>query len=216
MIRRKRLAAAGLLPLVLLLLAVQLGCNAQAKEAGAALEPRAQGGNSQGELVLLPLAEEKKAQLGAPSCMGQATDYRIEGSYDMRFRKPDGSVQTVAHWDGLSLIRPDLKRVALDKLAFDSFDAFVFTPAYADCHALEFRLYGVSGGEAFPFVFRGVDGQDLASFSYAPGSLPRVEAGRLVVDGGYAAGMEAPTRYTFRPDAAAKAMVLVKQEAYRL
>lgn len=125
----------------------------------------------------------------------------------------DGSIQSVKAFSGLNLIRPDLQPMQMEKLTFDSFEAFVFTPIYADCHEVEFYLFGVQDGKAFPMVFQVEGNEEEKSFYISPLATPKVVENKLVVDGGYAAGMDDRTRYTFQPDLPAKRMVLVKQES---
>ncbi|UUZ83823.1 hypothetical protein LJK88_08580 [Paenibacillus sp. P26] len=177
-------------------------------------KPRAVGASEQGELVLAPRLEERLQRLGAPSCLGKEYDYRITGAYDVLFKRADGTEQIVRSFDELTLIRPDTEPISMDKLTFGSYEAFAFMPAYADCHGLEFYLFGVRDGEAFPFAFR-LDGTDRDTFETSPGRKPQVVGGKLVVESGMAAGMNTPLRYTFQPDWNARTMELIRKEEVR-
>lgn len=174
-------------------------------------EARAVGGSGQGELALVPKEAERVNQMGAPSCIGTESDYHMVGSYDLLFRKPDGSSQTVRTFDNLNMIQPDLNPIRMERLAFDSFEAFMFTPAYADCHETEFYLFGIRDGKAFPFTFR-LEEEQLETFYTSASKSPRAIDGKLVIDGGIYAGMDYPIRYTFQPDLQSNAMVLVERE----
>ncbi|MCS7463324.1 hypothetical protein N0M98_24685 [Paenibacillus doosanensis] len=173
--------------------------------------PRAEGVSAQGTLRLVPASEERVQQLGAPSCIGREDDYRIAGSYDLTFQPAGGESAAVRHFDDLSLIRPDLQPFAMKRVSFGSFEAFAFIPAYADCHGIEFYLFGVKDGQAFPFSFQ-IDGAVRPTFDIGPGRDFAVADGRLIVEGGISAGMDYPIRYTFQPDLQARTMQLVRQE----
>ena len=141
-------------------------------------------------------------------------DYLFKGDYNVLYLKPDGTVQLVESLFDLTMIQPNDRTIAMNRLDFGSFTAFVFIPQYKDCHGLEFHLYGVADGQAFPFEFDW-EGEKTSTFETDPvkdSPNPRVVQGRLVVDGGYAAGMDSRTRYTFEPEAATRTMKLIKEE----
>jgi hypothetical protein len=176
-------------------------------------EPRAVGISEQGKLTLVPQEGERLQQMEVPSCTNSVGDYHITGTYMLTFTRPDGSIQSVKMFSGLNLIRPDLQPMQMEKLTFVSFEAFVFTPDYTDCHGVEFYLFGAQDGKAFPMPFQVEGNKEEQSFYISPLATPKVVENKLVVDGGYAAGMDDRTRYTFQPDLSKKRMVLVKQES---
>ncbi|MBB6735703.1 hypothetical protein [Cohnella zeiphila] len=182
-------------------------------------KPRAIGRTKDGgRLQLMPIGEERYRKLGAASCQGGEDDDRLTGRYEMQYASPDGTVRTAESFPSLTLVQPNLNPVTLESLDFGTFAAFLFAPEYTGCHGIEFRLYGVQGGQAFPFMFRLDDGTSSATWSatHAPGtSKPKVTDGNLVVETGPAAGMDEPVRYTFRPDLRKREMKLIKQEEIR-
>lgn len=184
-------------------------------QAEADIAPRALGVNgAEGEFKLVPKGKEDKQRFDVISCMFVEGDYQFTGDYDVLYLKSDGTAQLVDSLSDLTVIQPNDQAIAMTRLDFGSFAAFVLIPQYKDCHGLEFHLYGVADGKAFPFEFEW-EGEKSAAFATDPveGSpKPRVVQGQLVVDGGYAAGMDNRTRYTFEPDVATHSMKLVKEE----
>lgn len=178
--------------------------------------PRAIGDNgNKGEFVLVPKSKERYRQFETPSCMNAIGDYRIAGDYEVAYNPGTGaSWQTVEFLPGFEFIQPGEDTIKLQRLDFGSFAAFALIPKYKDCHGLEFRLYGYANGEAYRFTFI-VEDRENATFSVDPVKVKeslRVVKGQLVVDGGYAAGMDNRIRYTFKPDAKSHTMKLVKEE----
>ncbi|TBL69296.1 hypothetical protein [Paenibacillus thalictri] len=160
-----------------------------------------------GELLLLPRSEVKAETLGAPSCMGEAEDLHLQGNYDVVYKLSDGTEQKLKSLDNLSLITPRQDHVESGRLAFADYDIVYFVPQYRDCHALELHMFAVKGASAFPLSFDWEDRQ-TDTFWASPAVQPQMDNGRLVINGGYGAGMDKVTVYTFTPDWNAQKMTL--------
>ncbi|NGQ93727.1 hypothetical protein G3578_00905 [Brevibacillus sp. SYP-B805] len=160
---------------------------------------RAVGQSAAGELLLIPRSRERIQQLGAPSCLGLATDYVITGDYAMVFRTPDGGGAIIQELHGLEIYTRSLQPLKLESVNVPPFHGFLFFPRHTDCHALEFYAYGIRNGKAVPFSFQ-VGSSILPYFETLPTERPQVRDGQLVVVGGRGAGVDRSTVYYFAPD----------------
>jgi len=163
---------------------------------------RAIGSSSAGQFQLRPVksGDESVQTLGAPSCLGQETDVRLFGDYELFFRRPSGEETLVQSFGQLEMIWQRNETIEFRQLDFPEIELFVFLPRYADCHALEFYAYGVdkATGEATNYTFWDSK-RDLPVWATSPEKLPEVLDGKLVVEGGRGAGQDGAVRYLFEP-----------------
>lgn len=163
---------------------------------------RAVGDSAAGKLQLRPdkSGDESVRMLGAPSCLGQETDVRFLGNYELVLHRLSGEETVVQSFEQLEMIWQGNETIEFRKLELPDIELFVFLPRYADCHALDFYVYGVdkATGEAANYTFRDGEKNHLA-WTTSPEELPKAADGRLVVEGGRGAGQDGAVRYIFEP-----------------
>jgi hypothetical protein len=173
---------------------------------------RAAGKTKFGDMQIVSKSEETIETLGAPGCVGLAEDYLIKGDYQVLFKNGQGKENVVSENELKSMISPTKETISMNKLTFKEFDSLSFTPAYTDCHGIQFYMYGVTAKDAFPFKFQ-TDQGTTDSYYMGPTTKLKVIEDQLIVEGGRAAGdVGYAIRYIFKPDIATKTMILVKTE----
>ncbi|QGQ93737.1 hypothetical protein EHS13_01850 [Paenibacillus psychroresistens] len=173
---------------------------------------RAAGKTTFGDLQIVSKSKETIEALGAPSCLGIAKDFSIKGDYQVLFKNSQGIESVVAPNEMKHIIYPNQETIPMNKLSFKEFDSLSFIPTYTDCHGIQFYLYGVTAKGAFQFEFQ-TNEDTTDSYYMEPTSKLQVINDQLIVVGGRAAGdVGYALRYIFKPDLAAKTMVLVKTE----
>ncbi|WP_123041583.1 hypothetical protein [Cohnella candidum] len=181
----------------------------------SSLDVRAFADSSFGRLELRPDdgLPEKIQTLGAPSCLGQETDYYVTGSYGVYFKSASGQESRIGSLPNLEIIQKENQAFAMTKLDFPDGELFLLIPRYTDCHGLEFHVYGVDKktGEASAFTFEEA-GRTVEEWTTSPVNLPTVDGSELVVEGGRAAGQDGTTRLHFEPDWTQHKLVLTKIE----
>jgi len=176
---------------------------------------RAVGETSFGLFELRPIkgGDEKIQTLGAPSCLGQETDIQYAGDYELYFINTSGKETLVQEFKHLEMIHRENEIIKFMKLDFSKIELYLFIPRHKDCHGLEFYAYGIDkkSGEVSNFTF--LDGDvSFPEWATSPVSLPQTVEGKLVVEGGYAAGQDGATRYVFVPDLAKHQLVLKSKQ----
>ncbi|QJD86971.1 hypothetical protein [Cohnella herbarum] len=176
---------------------------------------RATGESAYGLFQLRPRqgGDENIQALGAPSCIGQETDLQFAGDYELYFLNRSGDEKLVQQFNRLEMIQRENGAIEFMKLDFPNAEIFLFIPRYTDCHGLEFYAYGVDkeSGEASNFTF--LNGEStLPNAITSPVNLPIVSDGKLVVEGGRAAGQDGATRYSYVPDFSKHQLVLESEE----
>ncbi|MGO4543046.1 hypothetical protein [Paenibacillus sp. 2TAB19] len=156
-----------------------------AESAEFAGAPRAVGQGEYGELHVLPLTEDGGVteSLGAPSCLGEETDYISSGDYDVVFKRTDGTETSVGSLSDTQIVSEggsDQPR-KLGSLASEGVELYYFQPIQNKCRADAVYVYVVSEDDAYQASFE-VEGQLLDQFSLAPESEPYIEAGQLVLE----------------------------------
>lgn len=181
----------------------------------SSLDVRAFADSSFGRLELRPDdgSTEKVQMLGAPSCLGQETDYYVTGNYGVYFKPVSGQESRIDSLPNLEIIQKENQAFAMTKLDFPDGELFLLIPRYTDCHGLDFHVYGVDkeSGEASAFTFQ-QDSRTVEQWTTSPVNLPTANGTDLVVDGGRAAGQDGATRYRFEPDWKQHKLVLTKTE----
>lgn len=64
------------------------------------ITPRAIGRANSGQILIIPEDSEKIEQLGAPSCLGEETDYSFKGKYKILFKDTENNVTQISDYDG--------------------------------------------------------------------------------------------------------------------
>ncbi len=176
---------------------------------------RAVGDSSSGLFQLRPVkaGDETVQTLGAPSCLGQETDVRFLGDYELVFLRPSGEETVVQRFERLEMVWQGKETIEFAKLDFPDSELLLFLPRYADCHALEFYAYGVdkATGDVSNYTFRNGE-NEFPYWTTSPSDLPKAADGKLVVEGGRAAGQDGATRYVFAPDPGRHQFVLESEE----
>jgi hypothetical protein len=144
--------------------------------------------------------------------MGNETDMRFEGDYQVVYEQGNGKQTVIASLPGMTFIQPSADTIQMTKMQFAEADVFLLIPQYADCHGLTLYAYAIAknSGEAFPLSFQMADGTLSGTSYYPPGKLPAVHNGQLVLPSSEGPGGESgevPKERNFMLDLSAKAFI---------
>ncbi|SFJ86253.1 hypothetical protein SAMN02799624_06332 [Paenibacillus sp. UNC496MF] len=157
------------------------------------------------------------APLGAPGCIGQASDLRWHGAFEARWTPHKGETSTIFAFPAdFEIVQPTDETAEMEPIKLGGTELAVYSPRYTDCHALETYFFGVRDGRAFPVSIRMDDVRALASIGRLPGQKPIAESDELVIIGGFAAGMETVPVYAFRYEPEARTLTLTRTEQRKL
>ncbi|MCL6456862.1 MAG: hypothetical protein K6T85_02535 [Gorillibacterium sp.] len=165
---------------------------------------RATGTIAGGTLMLRPLAKEQITQLGAPSCLGQSTDYAMIGDYEVVFADAEERLEAISRIDHLEIVTREMdKPFTMSPILSkdDNSQWLLLYPRYTDCHAMEFYLFGEESGHvsAYHFQMEELETNHFYDNSASPDLQPRWENSQFIVYGGYGAGQDKIKRYVFEP-----------------
>lgn len=142
--------------------------------------PRAIGKSDNGEILVIPTEVEAVEQLGAPSSLGEETDYSFKGAYKVVFKDLKGSVTDIAGYNG-QIIGKDQSPIKIEKLYFKEIEIFYFKPIPNLVRPDALYLFGVDkSGKAFQLSFE-YHGRAIETTAASPGSVPEVRDNRLVI-----------------------------------
>jgi hypothetical protein len=174
---------------------------------------RAFGKSALGRIRIVSLGKETIETLGAPSCLGNEADYRIQGSYKVLFEKTNEKDKLIVSLNETTIISPSMNPIPMEKLQLGQVELFTFYPQYQDCHGIQMYLFGVDNqtGDAYPFTFV-IDGKTYDSYSVKPGTMPVVDNDQLIIMVSTGPGGEVPeNEYVFKADLKNHRMELVNK-----
>jgi hypothetical protein len=163
---------------------------------------RASGKSVLGRIRIVSLGKETIETLGAPSCLGRETDYRIQGSYKVIFEKTNEKDKLITSLSETTIISPSINPIPMEKLQLGHVELFTFYPQYQDCHGIQMYLFGVDNqtGDAYPFTFL-IDEKAYDSYSVKPGTTPVMDKDQLIIMVSTGPGDELPeNEYVFKAD----------------
>lgn len=170
---------------------------------------RAIGKSNKGQVLIVPEEDEKIEQLGAPSCLGEETDYSINGKYKILFKDSEGNITQISEYEG-QIIAKDTEAIELEKLTFNGVELFHFKPIPNLCRPDIAYLFGVTEDkEAFQFSFE-YDDNTFRWVCSSPNTIPEIIDNMLVISswewdkGNY--------KEFFVPDVQKRTMKFVKKE----
>lgn len=142
--------------------------------------PRAIGKSDNGEILIIPTEVEAIEQLGAPSSLGEETDYSFKSAYKVVFKDLEGNVTDIAGYNG-QIIGKDKSPIKIGKLYFKEIEIFYFKPISNLVRPDALYLFGVGKDEkAFQLSFE-YPGKMIETTASSPGSVPEVRDNRLVI-----------------------------------
>lgn len=137
---------------------------------------RAVGKTAIGDFKIIASGVEKDAILEVASCLGEATDHRLTGAYNVVYHDKHGQETLVTTLKNLEIITPDLSKEIKMKIGtIGDTDLAFFYPRFSDCHALVFYAFGIDKktGKAFPVSFT-TDQGTTDTYSTYVGALPKI------------------------------------------
>jgi hypothetical protein len=174
---------------------------------------RASGRSALGRIRIVSIGKETVETLGAPSCLGNEVDYRIQGSYKVVLQKTNEKDKFIASLNETTIISPSMNPITMEKLQLGQVELFTFYPQYQDCHGIQMYLFGVDNqtGDAYPYSFL-IDGKAYNSYSVKPGTTPVTDKDQLIIKVSTGPGGEVPeNEYVFKADLKNHRMELVSK-----
>ncbi|WP_239616798.1 hypothetical protein [Cohnella mopanensis] len=168
--------------------------------------PRAVGQSIYGQLLIEPQSEESIHKLGAPSCYGLEEDYSISADYEVVFKTGSTRIP-IQQLTSIEIINPKDETLQIKKVKMGDTELFYFIPRYTDCHSLEFYLFAMDEHGAYPITYL-VDDKTIDQYVIYPKDEPKVVKNRFVFRGGFGAGMDTVSEYSFKFDRENHQMIL--------
>lgn len=154
---------------------------------------RAMGKSNYGELLIASKYQEKIGKLSEDSSFGKANDYTFESDYEVIYKNNNGNIKVVTTLKDLKIIQPKEQIMAVNKLKFDGFDVFYFSPQYTGARSSDTYFFAISKEHKsfqFKFEFNKADKNEYANIltngtTLLPQTmrefvLPEVKDGKLI------------------------------------